>query len=334
MKKGTTPRALIGTALLIAFGLLLMMAGITSSPWHLDGGIVGGLLSFKPDAKNALSIYGLYLSVALSALLTLVGLVGIAVGLVTAVLGLSRRRSKARSIGWLLVGALMVALVAIAFSTFWSTSERSPAGRRAAAVKARAALAELGFQVAPGHAPGKVIVEAYPWVTDAGLKELKEANEELKCLEELHLEYTQITDAGLKELKKFTSLESLQLDVTRVTDAGLKELKEFESLRTLNLNRTRVTDAGLKELKELQSLQFLGLGGTQVTDAGLKELKELQRLKFLHLNGTQVTDAGLKELKELQSLQFLGLDGTQVTDSGVQELKALRPGLQITAKVR
>ncbi|HEV3259159.1 MAG TPA: hypothetical protein VG013_19960 [Gemmataceae bacterium] len=161
MKKKTTPRALIGPALLIAFGLLLMVAGITSSPWHLDGGIVGRLLNL--NLKNPMSIMvfilGGIVSLALSALLTLVGLVGVAAGLVTGVLGLSRRRSRARSIGWLLVGALMVALVALAYSTFRSTSGRSPAGRRAAAVKARAALQKQGFGVSVGYATGKVLID-------------------------------------------------------------------------------------------------------------------------------------------------------------------------------
>jgi hypothetical protein len=36
------------------------------------------------------------------------------------------------------------------------------------------------------------------WVTDAGLKELKD----LKGLQELHLFGTKVTDAGLKELRE------------------------------------------------------------------------------------------------------------------------------------
>jgi hypothetical protein len=284
-KKGPPPRALIGTALLIAFGLLLMVAGITTSPWHLDGGILGWwLLNLKTDGNNPMSIMvlvlGGILSFAISALLTLVGFVAVAVGLVTGVLGLSRRRSRSRSIRWLLVGALLVALVALAHSIFWSTVARSPVGRQAAAEKARAALQKQGFHVAPGHGAGKVIVVADPQVTDAGLKELKEPHAELKGLAELDLYSTQITDAGLKELKEFTSLESLQLSATRVTDAGLKELKEFRSLRTLKLDRTRVTDAGLKELKELKNLQWLGIRGTHVTFRALRELQSaLPKLK-------------------------------------------------------
>jgi Leucine-rich repeat (LRR) protein len=121
---------------------------------------------------------------------------------------------------------------------------------------------------------------------------------------------TWVTDEGLKELKDFKNLMELGLDgwpqrdpnkpfiPRKVTDAGLKELAAFKKLTTLSLRRTQVTDAGLKELAEFKALSTLYLRQTQVTDVGLKELAGLKNLAELDLADTKVTSAGVRELQK------------------------------------
>jgi hypothetical protein len=334
MKKGTTPIALIGTALLIAFGLLLMGAGIGTVvfAWHWHFGAAPTTNLVDRFLAPVLAFFSFAFGVALIALGVKCTVAGLAIGII----GFSRRGTRSRSSSWLLVGALVPTIIAVVLSASWLTVV-SP-NRNAAA--ARKAIEKLhGTVVVEGLVRRRIVEVNFDRVTDAGLKELKD----LKSLQRLYLNdrpwtvgqrQSPVTDAGLKELKELKSLQSLCLNGTQITDTGLKELKDLKSLQELFLDSSQITDAGLKELKELKSLRTLCLNGTQVTDAGLKELKELKSLQSLDLENTRITDAGLMELKDLNSLQLVSLDGTQVTPAGVQELKAARPRLYIPAKVR
>src|SRR5207237_1146037 len=73
--------------------------------------------------------------------------------------------------------------------------------------------------------PGKPVIGVHLheiWVTDAGLKELKD----LKQLTTLGLSHTQVTDAGLKELADLKQLTSLSLGSTKVTADGVADLQK------------------------------------------------------------------------------------------------------------
>ena len=76
-------------------------------------------------------------------------------------------------------------------------------------------------------------------LTDAGLKAIAGALEQLPALEMLNLDCTQITDQGLANLKGLTCPSELSLRATRITDAGLKHLERLSSLKKLDLKLTK-----------------------------------------------------------------------------------------------
>lgn len=177
-------------------------------------------------------------------------------------------------------------------------------------------------------------------VGSAGLAVLKD----LPALEYLDL-YTGVTDAGLKEVAQADSLRWLQIRTGGFWGPGLAELARMSRLERLCLwGDVPITDRHIAYLERLTQIKGLTLWGSacdNLTDASLAAIGKLKNLEELYFITTspRFTPAGiacLKDLKKLRKVDFSGAwlipesigYGREYGDEAMRQLAAVLPDLE------
>ena len=152
-------------------------------------------------------------------------------------------------------------------------------------------------------------------VTDAGLASLGK----LPALKKLVLDGTVVTNQGMKALQNVRSLEHLSLNSTKITAEGLAFLAELPGLKRLEISQCSLTPAEFAAIGKLPALEALVLNRSpDVNDEALDLICEASTLKSLQLNETiGLTDKGLMALAKVPALEELHLNRSQITGVGL-----------------
>jgi hypothetical protein len=164
-------------------------------------------------------------------------------------------------------------------------------------------------------------------VTDAGVARI----EELRELRELVIFSPHVTDDGIRYLNKLVSLNVLGLCETRATSAGLSRVSIISNLRTLYVDKSAISD--LAVVRHSNRLAVLSARDTPIDDEGLAAIGTVPNLAWLDLTGTKVTDAALDHLRGCLQLENLYLFETNVSAAGIARLRSVLPKLQVDADV-
>jgi Leucine-rich repeat (LRR) protein len=138
----------------------------------------------------------------------------------------------------------------------------------------------------------------------------------------LYFENTQVTDDGMKELGNLTKLDSVSFHSQLLTAQGVANLPGARTLKSVDLRKSGTTDGDLQALQGL-NLQLLYLNDTAVTDAGVAHLSDLPTLAILVLSRTRVAGETLGDL-ENTPVQSLWMEELQLTPNGVMSLGRLQ----------
>lgn len=107
-------------------------------------------------------------------------------------------------------------------------------------------------------------------------------------------------------------LEVLALTKTQITGAGIDKLRQLHKLRTLDLSDTAITDDTMKSLVRCPSLTALDIKSCHITDRGLEYLSQCHTLNSIDLRDTSITEKGLNALSALPTLRFLKISKSQI----------------------